>query len=344
MNDIENCSKLEGRNDPSETKMTLVLRSNEHLQKDNIDFFKETDNRIKTQSLNGYLKGKWLAMLLPIFLLYITIGGIIFHFIEHPYSKKTVASNLDRIDNAVVLDLDWIDMVLANNSCINAEEIAVIKKTIKRNFAENAAELQEMSWDITSSMFFSATIVTTIGYGNISPMTRGGRIFAVFYSIFGISLFILTFGEMGIRLREFSQRLSKRISVRIQNERLKAAVGPMIVSTAGYLIFSIGAAVVFSKYEGWLFSDSVYYTFITLTTIGLGDFYPSSSTEWNHLATDIFYRVFVIIWIIGGLVWMAFIISAISNMLRHSMMVRNGNDQTKHRGEMVRPPPATIVL
>ena len=34
------------------------------------------------------------------------------------------------------------------------------------------------------------------------------------------------------------------------------------------------SAVIFFATEGWTYADSLYYTFITLTTIGLGDFVP----------------------------------------------------------------------
>jgi len=37
------------------------------------------------------------------------------------------------------------------------------------------------------------------------------------------------------------------------------------------IIITTGAAV-FSKYEGWSYFDSFYYCFVTLTTIGFGDY------------------------------------------------------------------------
>ena len=45
----------------------------------------------------------------------------------------------------------------------------------------------------------------------------------------------------------------------------------MVTGTLSSIVMSAGAAV-FSNYEGWSYVDSFYYCFITLTTIGFGDF------------------------------------------------------------------------
>lgn len=39
-----------------------------------------------------------------------------------------------------------------------------------------------------------------------------------------------------------------------------------------------GGALLFSEYEGWLFLDGSYFCFISLSTIGFGDFVPGDKT------------------------------------------------------------------
>lgn len=43
-------------------------------------------------------------------------------------------------------------------------------------------------WSFMSSVFFSWTAITTIGYGHIVPLTIQGRISCLLYALFGIPL------------------------------------------------------------------------------------------------------------------------------------------------------------
>jgi len=47
-------------------------------------------------------------------------------------------------------------------------------------------------WSWIDSFYFSIITLTTIGYGDFSPQTDGGKIFTVFYIIVGIGI-ILSF-------------------------------------------------------------------------------------------------------------------------------------------------------
>lgn len=53
------------------------------------------------------------------------------------------------------------------------------------------------TWNLTSAMLFSMTTITTIGYGDIAPVTTGGRIFCIFYCIVGIPLALLCLANIG---------------------------------------------------------------------------------------------------------------------------------------------------
>lgn len=44
-------------------------------------------------------------------------------------------------------------------------------------------------WRWLDSVYFSVVSLTTVGYGDISPVTDGGKIFTMFYLIFGIAIF-----------------------------------------------------------------------------------------------------------------------------------------------------------
>lgn len=47
-----------------------------------------------------------------------------------------------------------------------------------------------------------------------------------------------------------------------------------VFGTSGFLLFCLVPALLFRLVEQWSFGDSLYFTIVTLTTIGFGDFVP----------------------------------------------------------------------
>ncbi|KAF4516383.1 hypothetical protein B566_EDAN008506, partial [Ephemera danica] len=107
-----------------------------------------------------------------------------------------------------------------------------------------------------------------LGYGHSTPNTVGGKLFTMFYAIVGIPLGLVMFQSIGERLNKFSSVVIKGVKRLLGCENDEASELNLIcvVTTLSSLTIAGGAAA-FSRYEGWNYFDSVYYCFITLTTI-----------------------------------------------------------------------------
>ncbi|CAG05978.1 unnamed protein product [Tetraodon nigroviridis] len=110
-------------------------------------------------------------------------------------------------------------------------------------------------------------------YGHAAPGTDAGKAFCMFYAVLGIPLTLVMFQSLGERMNTFVKYLLKRIKkccgMSITEVSMENMVTVGFFSCVGTLC--IGAAA-FSHYEDWSFFQSYYYCFITLTTIGFGDF------------------------------------------------------------------------
>ena len=72
------------------------------------------------------------------------------------------------------------------------------------------------NWNIIDSLYFTIVMLSTTGYGDITPSTPGGKLFASLFSLAGIALLGLTLGVFGNRLVEaeiaYSQEIQSKSS------------------------------------------------------------------------------------------------------------------------------------
>lgn len=81
------------------------------------------------------------------------------------------------------------------------------------------------------------------------------------------------FQSIGERLNKFASVVIRQFKKYMHCQRIEATEMNLMFATAtlSSIIITTGAAV-FSRYEGWTYFDSFYYCFVTLTTIGFGDY------------------------------------------------------------------------
>jgi potassium channel subfamily K protein 9 len=102
-----------------------------------------------------------------------------------------------------------------------------------------------------------------------------------------------------------------------------------VVTTLSTITIAGGAAV-FSHYEGWTYFDSVYYCFITLTTIGFGDMVALQKDRALDQKPE--YVAFSLIFILFGLA----VVAACLNLLVMRFITMNTEDERRDEAEAVR--------
>ena len=146
------------------------------------------------------------------------------------------------------------------------------------------------------------------GYGHVTPATIGGRAFSIIYSLVGIPLTLLVIRDLSniitncvhkttiklliffdrhenssnnrssnsgtsnhIMLRQLSQNITSPL---LNNYATSVKVLSIIVLFLLVVIFLLVSALMRVYAEGWTFFEGFYFWYITLTTIGFGDYVP----------------------------------------------------------------------
>ncbi|XP_074543818.1 potassium channel subfamily K member 9 [Halichoeres trimaculatus] len=185
-----------------------------------------------------------------------------------------------------------------------------------------------VQWKFAGSFYFAITVITTIGYGHAAPGTDAGKAFCMFYAVLGIPLTLVMFQSLGERMNTFVKYLLKRIKkccgMSITEVSMENMVTVGFFSCVGTLC--IGAAA-FSHYEDWSFFQSYYYCFITLTTIGFGDFVALQKNR--ALQKKPLYVAFSFMYILVGLT----VIGAFLNLVVLRFLTMNSEDERRDAEE-----------
>ncbi|KAJ6635031.1 Open rectifier potassium channel protein 1 [Pseudolycoriella hygida] len=186
-------------------------------------------------------------------------------------------------------------------------------------------------WSFYHSVFFSFTVCSTLGYGNITPTHSFGRYFMIVYALIGMPVNAILYTYLGEYFGKTFTRIYKRYKAYklATNENYVPRRLGMIAQVSLYLVPASIVLIflpscLFTYFEGWSYSDSVYYSFVTLSTIGFGDFIPTFQPHQERVFGIYFqfYQAFVIIWLVFGLSYLLMLIGFIARGMRSKRITR----------------------
>lgn len=114
-----------------------------------------------------------------------------------------------------------------------------------------------------------------LGYGHTVPKTDRGKIFCMIYAAVGIPLALTMFQSIGERLNTFLAHMFRRVKKKLGMKNTEVSNTANLVVLFGLVSMIVtvcSGAFIFSYYENWSYFQSLYYCFITVTTIGFGDY------------------------------------------------------------------------
>ncbi|XP_042354093.1 potassium channel subfamily K member 9-like [Plectropomus leopardus] len=204
-----------------------------------------------------------LSLILSV-VLYLLIGAAVFDALESDSEssrKKALEQKLNELKKKYVFTED---------------DYRQIERVVLLSEPHRAGS----QWKFAGSFYFAITVITTIGYGHAAPRTDAGKAFCMFYALLGIPLTLVMFQSLGERINTFVRYLLRRTKHSLGLRKTEVSMGNMVL--VGMLscmsTLCIGAAA-FSHFEDWTFFNAYYYCFITLTTIGFGDFVALQTTD-----------------------------------------------------------------
>ena len=245
--------------------------------------------------------------------------------LNHTYLKN---SNKYKIQSQNCNDIDhpnrdcWLELESANKDT-DALLDSVIEKVqsaagdgLTITYKDGLVEVDcPDTWNFIDSVYFCATIMTSIGYGSRAPSTKLGRAVCIIYSLIGI---LLTGGLMSLWSSYMVMTHKKFIAFvfqKVYNPVLKKRIYLTLYVIMFIIIFMIIPAFLFSYIEvDWEFFASFYFTFITLSTIGFGDYTPATAdlNETIPKWFKSFYYWIIIFWMFLGIVVMNVVLNKMS--------------------------------
>lgn len=145
--------------------------------------------------------------------LYCVAGGFIFEHLEKNNEEQICYDSRDEYLDMEERTLNNTIKVIKEQEGSGQTDVLVIQlQSILATFRDNSIAIgydgtnctaygeedgPKYKWSWSGALFFSVTVISTIGYGHIAPKTFWGRLVCIAYAVLGIPLMLLCLANIG---------------------------------------------------------------------------------------------------------------------------------------------------
>lgn len=245
----------------------------------------------------------WVVMtiLVVIYVAYLLLGALVVSNIEGPYETQ-------KRQELREFKADF----LLENTCVNESKLEIfLEKVLNANkygvsLLRNATT--DSNWDFASAFFFASTLVTTVGYGYTTPLSDSGKGFCIFFALIGVpfTMLVLTASVQRLMALFTYAPINYFQLQKGYNRHSVTKVHFVIMLLLMLVFFFLVPSAIFSAIEAsWTYLDAFYFCFISLCTIGLGDYVPGEQYDQKLRSL---YKICVTLYLLIGLMAMLLIL------------------------------------
>lgn len=247
-----------------------------------------------------------LLIFVLIYVFYLCMGSLIFATLEAPVEE----AELDKLN-------ELREQFLDKNQCVNNEDLEHYVLRVIQAVKHGIKPIRNLttfpSWNFASAFLYSGTLVTTIGYGDIAPVSDKGKVFTMIFALFGIPMTAILLTAIVERMLGVVDIIEHWMSRHYftQPNFPKSVIRAVNVSLLVVLIVALILllpALFFTMTENWGYFDALYFCFITLTTVGLGDYTPGDGEAWLGSKYRNVYKILCVLYFLIGLSFVVLIL------------------------------------
>jgi len=239
-----------------------------------------------------------LVVFLVVFIIgYLCLGALTFSFIHAPIEEE-IKRDLLSLRTSFLLSHPGLTVEDLDTFLTQVLEASDRGVTIVAN------KTSLPNWDFGQSFFFAGTIISTLGYGHVKPLSEvTGKLFCVAYALIGVPMMFILISALTQRLMILINILQEKLMEKMEHTLSVLSIRLIHLSIILVIILSliifIPAAVFYSIEVDWDYLDAFYYCVISMTTVGLGDFIPGELSGVEHRGI---YKITVTFYLLMGLV------------------------------------------